>query len=394
MITVEDLIVQLAFTFGRSVNAFDYKIVQSFADQIATGQALTEKQGNLSVKILKRYKKVLESHYSTPIGNFLDNPIYKYPFRVVKDIKKMTIVERDEYHGKLIKVEFPYNQTYIDKIRENRNPLALAVWDKNERCWFFSLCEKNLKFLMDFAEAEQFETSEEFQIYVKQINNVLENMEQHVPMLILDDGRPKLKNIELSLKTLDILESIFEARKYGILTWDENISNFIKNYPNKIIRDFLNSNNLNFFIDSEKNDIFDLEMIIKYLSPCLFIIPGGRELEKTQLVHNFLNKIGIENESMSVMFRLPTETGKDFNNFVKNYGLNSPISEKTQIVFISVKVPKPLIKSNIYFNSVINLGFDNAHYSIKNFSENHQNLIYFSEKSGFGGAQFCLPLES
>ena len=40
---------------------------------------------------------------------------------------------------------------------------------------------------------------------------------------------------------------------------------------------------------------------------------------------NFLKNIGIENEEISVLFRLPKETGEKFNSFVKLNKLNNPI---------------------------------------------------------------------
>ena len=80
----------------------------------------------------------------------------------------------------------------------------------------------------------------------------------------------------------------------------------------------------------------------------------------------------------------------DFNDFVKENKLNSPITEKTKIVFISSKLPKPFVKSKVKFNCVINLGFGGVHYSIKNFVENHENLIFYTEKKSQKEFEFVL----
>jgi hypothetical protein len=84
---------------------------------------------------------------------------------------------------------------------------------------------------------------------------------------------------------------------------------------------------------------------------------------------------------MSVLFRLSAESGQKFNDFVKNEGLNGPITPETKVVFISTKLPKPLLKSGIKFNTIINLGYAMAHYTIKEYSRNHQNFINFDQKS-------------
>jgi hypothetical protein len=130
-----------------------------------------------------------------------------------------------------------------------------------------------------------------------------------------------------------------------------------------------------FNLDLQKNGVFCLEYILKYSGPTLFIIPGGSEFIKTQEIYSILHDFGIPNENMSVLFRLSSETGQNFNSFVKDHGLNSPISDNTQLVFVSGKIPKTVIKSGIKFNTIVNVGFENAHYSLKGYVKNHQNLV-------------------
>ena len=116
------------------------------------------------------------------------------------------------------------------------------------------------------------------------------------------------------------------------------------------------------------------------MSPVLFVIPGGTEFEKLEMCHEFLKTLNINNEEISVLFRLPKDTGEKFNNFVKEQKLNSPISEKTKAVFISNKVPKTIIESNIHFNAIVSFNFFNIHYSIRNLLKWHSNVIQMTEK--------------
>ena len=54
----------------------------------------------------------------------------------------------------------------------------------------------------------------------------------------------------------------------------------------------------------------------------------------------------IPSEEMSVMFRLPSPKGNEFNHFIRENHLNNIVDNKTKIVYInSNKVPKPLIKT-------------------------------------------------
>ena len=91
---------------------------------------------------------------------------------------------------------------------------------------------------------------------------------------------------------------------------------------------------------------------------------------------------------MSVLFRLSTENGRNFNDFVKNQAINGPIHDDTKIVFVSGKLPKTVIKSGIKFNSIINMGYTMAHYTLKEFTKNHQNSIYFDVKIKAQGFDF------
>jgi hypothetical protein len=133
-------------------------------------------------------------------------------------------------------------------------------------------------------------------------------------------------------------------------------------------------------LSPEKTDILTLNTIMKYMGPILVIVPGGSELTKMTQFIDILNTSGVDNKNMSVLFRLSTETGRNFNDFVKNQGLNGPICEETKAVFVSGKLPKPLLKSNLQFNCIVNLGFDSAHYTLKEYAKNHPNLVYFDQK--------------
>jgi hypothetical protein len=95
----------------------------------------------------------------------------------------------------------------------------------------------------------------------------------------------------------------------------------------------------------------------------------------------FAYRLGIETKDMSVMFRLPNEQS-DFNQFVKDHELNGPITDTTRIVFVSTKITKPLIKSGVKFNTVINLGYYNyMHFTMSTVVDNARNLVYYSTKA-------------
>ncbi len=380
---IEDLVISLLIS-NTNLNLWDKPLISSFYDQISRGSGFTEKQSAVAIKTLRKHSSSLSVFLGQDISAFLDNPKYRIPIRQISNTKKLTVTTHP-IHQKVVSAVFPYNENYVNQIRRHKDDLSMAVWDKDLRAWLFSLTENNIQFLIDFAEQENFEIDDEFQNYVQQSKEIMANIENIIPMLVINENIPKLVNCSSyvpQLNTIDILESVFESRKRGIFTWDESISNFLESGEvDDVTRNFLKTDpGEKVHVDPEIHQISELATIIKYMSPCMIVIPGGSEYENLLMSYEFLKGIGIENHEMSVMFRLPSDTHEIFNNFVKNNGLNSPLTEQTKIVFVSSKLPKPVLKSKIKFHSLINLGFSNVHYTMKDFVGNHENLVFFSKK--------------
>jgi hypothetical protein len=380
---IEDLVI-LSVRNSIPLNSWDTRLVYSIYEQIIIKNSLTEKQGAAMVKILKRYHSAISAHAGRDISQFLENPSYRLGIRKINTVKRITVVDHD-YYGKAIQVEFPFDQKIIEDIKSKKTINHLGQWDSEKKSWIFPLSEYSIAHLKNIAQENFFEMDEEFTSYAEQYNSIVENMEQYIPILVAENDGVKIRNFSQNSPIFppeNILKSVFEARKLGVLTWCENIEEYLETEEiNQNTRDFVRSNpSEDFHINSEKYDIFSLTDIVKYMTPTLFIIPGGSELEKLQTCCEFLKNIGIDSAEVSVMFRLPKETHENFNNFVKNSGFNNPITDTTRAVFVSGKFPKPVLKSGIKFHTVVNLGFDNVHYSLRDFVKNHENLVYYTEK--------------
>jgi hypothetical protein len=175
---------------------------------------------------------------------------------------------------------------------------------------------------------------------------------------------------------------LFIARKLGIHTWDESVSSYLaEQQVNNSIMAFLDTPPQDpFQLNLEENSINDIKEIVRNLSPAIFIIPGGSELEKTKLSIDLLNSIGVVNSEISILFRLPKETGEIFNTFVKDLSLNNPVNNNTKAVIISSKIPKTIIDPSIKFNCIVNFNFYSVHYTIREFVKHHENVIHIMEK--------------
>lgn len=380
---IEDIVI-FSVRHAIPLNSWDARLIGSIYEQLIIKNSLTEKQGAAVVKILKRYNTAISAQAGRDILQFLENPTYRLGIRKINTVKQISVVDHETYH-RAIRVEFPFEQPIIEAIKSKKSVNHAGQWDPEKKCWIFPLSEYSIAHLAKIAQENSFKMDEEFASYVEQYNAIVKNIEQYIPILVAENDGVKIHNFSQNspiFPSENILKSVFEARKLGVFTWGETIEQYLETDEiSEITRDFLKSDpGENYYINNEKNNIFALTDIVSYMTPTLFIIPGGSELEKLQACCDFLQRIGIDTTQISVMFRMPKETHENFNIFVKNSGINNPITETTRAVFVSGKLPKPVLKSGIKFHSVINLGFDNVHYSMKDFVRNHENLVYYTEK--------------
>lgn len=376
-----------------SMNPYDAKIVSSFYDQIFAGKGFTEKQSNLALKIISRQKSKIEDLLGHSIDQIIDQPTFRLTRRTISATKKVSVQEMSD-NVRVFKAEFPYVDEIVGRIRQKRIELNDAHWDAEEKGWLFSLDEKSLAFLLEIAEEYSFDLDETVAEYKKQVENIKSQPENFIPCLSFEDEQFVLKNVRDNVPKItskNLVEALFEARKYGVQVWDEKISQLIMiSGIDQTVINFVDSSPIeNFEFDYSEYSIGSLIPVFQNLSPAIFVIPGGHEFEKLKTSLDFLNNAGVDAEEISVLFRLPSETGATLNKFVKDNKLNNPISEKTRAVFISGKLPKTVVSSKQKFNSVFNFNFYGVHYTVRELLKNHHNVINIVNKNKTKGDVFA-----
>jgi len=372
---IEDLLSELMYSV--KTNRYDLTLVQSFYEQINyKNLGFTEKQSAIMLKMLKAYKNQINVHLGKDITPLLDAPLFKYKIRTISMVKHIST----HISEKTIRVKFPYEEKLVNEIKKVKTEFSLAEWQADDKLWIFSSEDKVINFFSSWIERYNFTADEEFKNFIRQIETITSNIENYVPMLTYDGKNTKYINVHSSVPALtgnDILKSVLEARRAGITTWDNNVDNALDNCnEDEIVKEFIKTDPAtNFSINLEENSILELKPIVQGLLPCIVTVPGGNELAKMQQALELLKDIGIENHEISVLFRLPNENGGDFNKFVKEEKLNSPVSETTKVVVLSGKLPKPLFESKLKFNCVLNFNFYNIHYTLANFMKNKHNVI-------------------
>jgi len=375
---IEDLLHTLMYSV--KTNRYDSTLVQSFYEQINyKSLGFTEKQATIMLKISKAYKQQICTHLGKDITPLLDNPQFKFSIRTISMVKHISVIPNTN-NTKFIMVKFPYDETLVKDIKSVRQKFISAEWNQDEKAWVFSLEGLTVEYFSAYVISKGFTADDQFKGYMEQALEITNNVEKYAPMLTIEQGMPKIINIPAHVpqpNSTDIVQSLFEARRVGVTTWDHLIDNvLLESNQSSLIKNFIKSEiGEAFSINLEENSILDLKPIVKNLLPCIVTVPGGNELSKMQQALELLKDIGIENQEISVLFRLPNETGGEFNKFVKEEKLNSPVSETTKVVILSGKLPKPLFESELKFNCVLNFNFYNVHYTLANFMKNKHNVI-------------------
>jgi hypothetical protein len=375
---IEDLLHTLMYSV--KTNRYDSTLVQSFYEQINyKSLGFTEKQATIMLKISKAYKQQIGTHLGKDITPLLDNPQFKFSIRTISMVKHISVIPNTN-NTKFIMVKFPYDETLVKDIKSVRQKFISAEWNQDEKAWVFSLEGLTVEYFSAYVISKGFTADDQFKGYMEQALEITNNVEKYAPMLTIEQGMPKIINIPAHVpqpNSTDIVQSLFEARRVGVTTWDHLIDDILlESNQSSLIKNFIKSEiGEAFSINLEENSILDLKPIVKNLLPCIVTVPGGNELSKMQQALELLKDIGIENQEISVLFRLPNETGGEFNKFVKEEKLNSPVSETTKVVILSGKLPKPLFESELKFNCVLNFNFYNVHYTLANFMKNKHNVI-------------------
>lgn len=388
---IEDLI-QLATGSGQYLFQHQYltgndqRILESISNQLAYHQStLTEKQGILALKILKKNTDVLRSAVPS-IDDLLDNPRWKTPFRVLPKLKQVSIGTIEGSTSKFIMVEFPYDEPIVEAFRRRNQEVHDAhkgAWEPSLKKWVFKLTERNIEWLGSLLMSKGFHTSQEFVDLYHEISKVTLEIEKHLPMLVQKDSKFNLINVHKNIpqpESVNLAEVLFWARDYGITTWDDSIEDRINKELLSTTKAILYSSKKHLWFDSTKYPVEAFKDLLTYGGPAMVVVPGGSELQEVRKWVEFARNTGITTEQISVMFRLPNEQA-DFNQYVKEEHLNNPVDENTRLVFVSTKITKPLIKSGVKFSTVINLGYYSyMHFSMSIVVDNAQNLVYYSMK--------------
>lgn len=362
----------------------DITIVNSMSSQVERDIGYTEKQRRLSLNFVGKYQSVLTDVLKMDIAEILLNPTFKFPVRSLQYEKKISIVQIN--NSKVIKVQFPYNSNIVNSFQLYKTTCidfirSEIAWNGEQSAWLFGFNEPNILFLSNLL-LNDFSCDDEFALLASETVIIQDNLDQHIPMIVYNDGKFLYKNAVSSIPqptSSNVEEVLLIAKRHGITCWDDNIDRLLESKEvNNTVKLVISKTSCDPIILPTHN-LLDIKDIIQYSHNILFVIPGGSELQYLSKTHAFLSTLCYTNSQLAVMFRLDnSETGKLYNDYVKKHNINNVITDDIKFVFISGKIPKPLIASSKKFDAVIHFGTNSAHYTLKNYIRTHHNVISMS----------------
>jgi len=173
-----------------SLARYDVQVLDSMSAATQSGKALTDKQAELAVKIILKYRKQLEK-LEIDIGP-IDSPQFRLGIRQV-DRRRMLYIDNDN-----IVIKFPYETKLIDDLRD-LSKMSQGTWkfDSKEKVWRLGLTETNVIAANGFAKNHNFEIQDEFNDLVQTVIHCEKN--PYEIKLIKNNDKLQIQNAANSL---------------------------------------------------------------------------------------------------------------------------------------------------------------------------------------------------
>lgn len=173
-----------------SLARYDVQIVGSMSQATQSGKALTDRQAELAVKLILKYRRQLEK-LDIDVAP-VEHPTFRLGIRQI-DRRRLLYIENDK-----IVLKFPYDTTLINDLRD-LSKISQGSWrfDSANRSWALAITETNVVAANGFAQNHQFEIAPEFNRYIKTIENC--EQQPYEIKLIEQDGGLVITNAANSL---------------------------------------------------------------------------------------------------------------------------------------------------------------------------------------------------
>jgi hypothetical protein len=362
--TIEDALELLGGIAHRSVNIRidinEQSLVKSLAKQVSRQIALTDRQLDLSLKKIEKYRVGLTQN-NVDVDSLLIEKSLRFPLREIDRTQSITLVADSDNKFK-IRVKFVFSKKFDQIWQGVQSRLIGSVVDqKNYKELSFN--ELDLHSIVSELRPLEFDVQQDVLDIYENIQEILENPSLHTPHVGFVDNKVEIKNANKHCleylesqysvyKDSDLLVFLERVKTCGIYhKHPEIIKKITEESASDLVKNIVANNSTRFRINPEKYGVDTIFETIHRLKqwPLLIIVEDKKDTIPTvKSMIELLEKYIPRNE-INVFFRLENDdqASKDFNQYVKTHGLNNFINADTKVVFITKnRIPKPLFNAD------------------------------------------------
>ena len=371
ILTIEDCI-EVISGFHKDivmeVMSTDYTIMSSIARQVSRGMALTDKQYEVCrSKLITNYKQQFDN-IDCDIEQVTEN--LRQPLRVIDRSKYIRLITEQEkvQMDNLAKenkdilwfvVRFPFSKKLIVDLESCIVDRKNYFHPKGSHSHYFLVNETNVFEVIDVFKEKEFNIDSELMDFYNRILIIKNSPKDYIPCIVennaynVSDKVHAIANKELGPLTNDsLLLYIDRANRYGITKIDHSLK------PNTVIEKIALRSNAQYLSSPLEEDTISLISAVHSLDryPLLVIIQEPHAETQLHELFNIFRNI-VDPKEQSVLFRLSSDTGQSFNQYIKENNLNNWVDNNTKIVYISnTKLPKLLVTES--WKPITALAFD------------------------------------
>lgn len=360
MNTVDNLLLEILNypdDYAKSkISKRDFNTLHSLASSVSRPTFITENQGNLLIKLLKENYKKLDI-FTEKINLALTTPEWSNNFRHIEQIRKIKIETNFEAESYIF-IEFTFNANIRKSLTSIAKVTEGLIANINGKNYQADLTEKNIVLIVEALAPYDFEIDEKIRNFYEIIKswNKTEFENQFLISNIDHKNFQKAITADLGIETA-IDQHIINDRSMRYQYFSENLKN-----PGENLTEYIaNRSKSRLWVDLVQHSLLDIFNSLKDLKrlPVLIVFENWNEeksLNHLKILDSSLAESGLDNQ-VGIYFRLPsTDTGKQFNQLIKDRQYNHPLDLTTQVAVVqSGKIPKFFLKNTWQPMSVIAL---------------------------------------
>ena len=178
-----------------SLANYDVSFVNNAVKSINSGEGLSDRQRELSVKLVGKYTRQYKK-LGVDVTDLVDNPKFTSPLR---QVDRTRYIETDMHK---IYVKFPYNKEMMNTFRLVTKTIHTNTneWNKETKQYELDYNEYNLQHVYDWSKRYRFKYHELVETLIDKFKDIINNRSEYAIQLIVNDDRCYLNNAPDSLQ--------------------------------------------------------------------------------------------------------------------------------------------------------------------------------------------------